>query len=106
MREPLAIEVCHEQDLAGLPQRGWKSVSWARVVWLEGSAEPSARAILDRWICRECDDSPVMWNHNQPYLIEIPGITGRSCVKVADIRKGIPPDQPPPFLRSNPENRK
>lgn len=101
MREPLVVEVCHEQQLSELPSRGWRKVSWARVVWLDPTSDPAARTILDHWICRECDDSPVMWNHNQPYLIATPGIAQRSCVKVADIRKGIAPDEPPPFRASH-----
>jgi hypothetical protein len=104
VREPLEVDVCHEQQLSELGSRGWQRVSWARVVWLDPSSDPSTRTLLDRWVCRECDDSPVMWNHNQPYLIQTPGVSGRSCVKVADIRKGTPWDQPPPFMRSENTN--
>ncbi|RYZ09212.1 MAG: hypothetical protein EOO73_05485 [Myxococcales bacterium] len=99
MRDPEIADVCHQGQLSELPERGWAQVSWARIVWLDPTSAPTARALLDRWVCRESSGSSSMWLHNQRYLVEAPEVTGRTCVKVADIRKAIPAAETPPFLR-------
>jgi hypothetical protein len=102
MREPISVDVYHEQQTDELARLD-THVAWARIVWVQPEAGPAARLLLDHWICRRADGATIMWLHNQPYLVACPGLTQPVCVKVADIRRAIPADQTPPFIRSRAE---
>lgn len=104
MRDPIDVDVYHEQDLDRLRAETERSVSWARIVWVdkERSAPIDPGRLLDRWICRDSDGSAVAWLHNQPYGIQWEG--SRVCVKVADIRRNVPSTAAPPFIHRRPSS--